>query len=76
LIIARLTKYPQWRVLNGEVGMTFIVDHFTRGIRGPIAHLRDYRYPNKWCPFRIWSVPVDCYQVVNEPVAVPGMLQT
>jgi hypothetical protein len=34
--------------------MTFIVDHFTRGIRGPIAHLRDYRYPQ-----RLVSVPIN-----------------
>jgi hypothetical protein len=56
--------------------MTFIVDHFTRGIRGPIAHLRDYRYPNKWCPFQIWSIPSTVTRLSMNRWQSLGLLKT
>lgn len=53
------------RVLDGKPGMVFIVDAFTNGARGPIAHVRDYRYANDSKPFQIWSIGADGYEVVS-----------
>jgi hypothetical protein len=56
------------RVLRGEPGMTFVVDEFTNGVLGPVAHVRDYRFPPsqlKAKPFQIWSIPFDGYEVVK-----------
>jgi hypothetical protein len=50
------------RVLDGALGMTFVVDRFTDGQAGKVAHVRDYRHR----PFQIWSIPADGYEIVGE----------
>jgi hypothetical protein len=56
------------RVLEGTVGMTFVVDHFTDTVdnRGQIAHVRDYRYSGGPLdrPFQIWSIGPEGYERV------------
>jgi hypothetical protein len=50
------------RVGEGALGMTFVVDGFTDGQAGKVAHVRDYRRR----PFQIWSIPADSYEIVGE----------
>jgi hypothetical protein len=55
------------RVLDGKVGMTFIVDSLTTCIHaGPVAHVRDYRYQHASLgrDFQIWSIPREGYEVI------------
>lgn len=53
------------RVLSGMVGMTFVVDKFTDGARGRVAHVRDYRYPNRPGGFQIWSIGAEGYEEIT-----------
>ena len=69
-MIARLTKDGTARVLNGEVGMTFIVDEITTNGLRRIAHVRDYRYPRvvngeRHADYQIWSIGPEGYQLVT-----------
>jgi hypothetical protein len=57
------------RVLDGALGMTFVVESFTDGEAGKVAHVRDYRHA--WThhlgrAFQIWSIPADGYEIVGE----------
>jgi hypothetical protein len=57
------------RVLDGALGMTFVVDHFTEGQSGNVAHVRDYRHigMHSLTPsFQMWSIPADGYEIVGE----------
>lgn len=67
--IAKLKQEGLARVLDGRVGMTFIVDKFTDGVAGKVAHVRDYRWPpetNMGRPFVIWSIAADGYELITE----------
>lgn len=61
------------RVLNGMVGMTFIVDKFTAGRAGfgMVAHVRDYRYPGNRRLFQIWSINSYGYDIVVDDQGEP-----
>lgn len=50
------------RVIKGQEGMIFVVDKFTDGISGQIAHVRDYRYDGFY-GYAIWSIPADGYEI-------------
>jgi hypothetical protein len=70
MTVARLTKAGATCVLDGEkafeAGMLFVVDNFTSGLMGPVAHLRDYRYgKDNHKGFQTWSVGADGYEVVG-----------
>lgn len=54
------------RVLDGRVGMTFVVDRFTDTVdhRGQMAHVRDYRYPGTYFPWQVWSLGPGDYEEV------------
>lgn len=52
------------RVLSSEPGMTFLVDKFTNGVRGMVAHVRDYRFPSPTQAYQIWSIPAEGYEIV------------
>ena len=54
------------RVLSGAAGMTFVVDSFTPGQQGQVAHVRDYRYPGAHYPWQIWSIPRPGYEVIDQ----------
>lgn len=56
------------RVLDGEVGMTFVVEATTKRIAGDgiVAHVRDYRYHNGQNDYQIWSIGPEGYEVVIE----------
>lgn len=61
----RLTPAGVNRVLHGAAGMTFLVDSFTDGVRGRVAHVRDYRYPNEGGkPYCIWSLSAGDYELI------------
>ena len=48
IYLVKLNMEGTSRVLNGEVGMTFIVDQFTVSAGRPgeyVAHVQDHRYP-------------------------------
>lgn len=64
-IVVVLKKEGLARVLNGKEGMTFVVNRFTVGLRGPVAHVRDYRYPGDHFPWQVWSLGADEYEVVT-----------
>ncbi len=62
--VIRLLPEGLPRVLNGQVGMTFIVNEFTEGAYGPVAHVRDYRFVSDASKFQVWSLAGDQYEVV------------
>lgn len=67
--VVRLKKEGLDRVLNGTVGMTFIVDRFTDTVddRGWMAHVRDYRYGRGTdSPYQVWSIGPDGYEEIKE----------
>lgn len=59
------------RVLDGRIGMTFVVDKFTDTIdnRGRMAHVRDYRYPTQGNGFQIWSLGPEDYDLLPAEAA-------
>jgi hypothetical protein len=65
MIVARLTEKGLARVLEGKVGMTFIVDRFG-GVGDKVAMLRDYRYPGDHFPYQIWAVGEGGYEIMSE----------
>lgn len=70
--VVRLKEKGLDRVLNGTVGMTFIVDKFTDTVddRGQMAHVRDYRFRREhWQTskmYQIWSIGPEGYEEVME----------
>jgi hypothetical protein len=62
--IIKLTPAGTARVSESTEGMTFIVDAWTDGERGKVAHVRDYRYPSKLRPFQIWSIAAGGYELI------------
>lgn len=72
--IARLLELGVARVLDGTAGMTFLVDTFTPGIAGPVAHVRDYRYrrDDVGKEFQIWSLAADQYELLPEHKTANG----
>jgi hypothetical protein len=62
----KLTEKGLERVLNGSVGMTFVVDSFTDGVKGKVAHVRDYRIPQNGKAFQIWSISADGYELIRK----------
>lgn len=64
--IAKINSEGVDRVLRGEVGMTFPVDHFTDSPNGRIAHVRDYRYAGGGHGFQIWSVAARGYDLITD----------
>jgi hypothetical protein len=65
MTVIKLKREGLHRVLKGSEGMTFPVDNFTRSLRGPVAHVRDYRFSREFKPFQVWSIPPDGYEVVG-----------
>lgn len=68
MIIVKINKQGISRVLNGEVGMTFIVDKFG-GVSGKTAHVRDYRFDNtnhNGKDYQIWSIGYEGYEEIKE----------
>ena len=68
MIVIRINEKALSRVMNGQIGMTFIVDEFTDTIddRGKIAHVRDYRYFNTFGRlYQIWSIDPEGYEVIE-----------
>lgn len=63
--IAILNKAGLRRVLNGQIGMTFVVDSFTTSISGQVAHVRDYRYNGAHYEYQIWSIASDGYHLLT-----------
>lgn len=74
MIIVKLLEGGLPRVLNGQVGMTFIVDKFSLRIdtnNQMIAHVRDYRYgKDNYRGFQIWTLGDQlvnlAYEVIHE----------
>lgn len=67
-MVVNLTPSGAVRVLNGSAGMTFVVDSLTLSGDGKsrVAHVRDYRYPNDFKPYQVWSLSEGDYVEVNE----------
>lgn len=55
VIVLTAEGFP--RVLEPRIGLTFIVDSVTKGLHGPVAHVRDYRYSSSTNAYCIWSIP-------------------
>jgi hypothetical protein len=70
-MIVKLTERGLSRVLNGQVGMTFLVDSMTPGVAGVVLHVRDYRYPrdDNGKPYQTWSITADDYEIINDDTA-------
>lgn len=69
MTVVKINEYALSRVLDGQIGMTFIVDKFTYRIdnRGQVAHVRDYRYPSKLKgDYQIWSIGPEGYTIIEE----------
>lgn len=68
MIAVNLKRSGLPRVLNGQVGQTFIVDVFSDTIdnRGRMAHVRDYRYASNQYEYQIWSLGPNDYEIVGE----------
>ena len=67
--VVRITEAGIDRVLNGQLGMTFPVDSYTKRLNSEelIAHVRDYRHAESPLrPFQIWSIPPGGYKVITE----------
>lgn len=71
LKVVKLTSRGEARVLDGKVGMTFIVDSWTQRVNTStpdmvIYHVRDYRYASSmrgpWC---IWTLSPGDYELVG-----------
>jgi hypothetical protein len=62
--VIRLLEGGVSRVLNGMVGLTFLVESFTEGVSGPVAHVRDYRYRSEPSTYQIWSLAADQYELL------------
>lgn len=54
--VIRINEKGVARVLNGQVGMTFIVDSWTNFSGYKVAHVRDYRYKDNNGDYQIWSI--------------------
>lgn len=65
--IALINDKGVGRILDGKVGMTFIVDKFTDTIdnRGQMAHVRDYRFTH-FNNYEIWSIGPEGYSLIEE----------
>lgn len=65
-VVVRPTRMGLRKILDGQEGMVFMVDKFTNGLLGPVAHVRDYRSgQDSHKGFTIWSLPYDEYEVVS-----------
>jgi len=71
MTIIKLLPAGRSRVLDGETGMTFVVDSFTDTYdnRGKVAHVRDYRHFKNCAtlgrPFQIWSIGPGGYEMIE-----------
>ncbi|MER9652499.1 hypothetical protein NKJ26_03140 [Mesorhizobium sp. M0152] len=66
MIVVKLNASGLHRVLDGKIGMTFIVDAFTESLSGGnIAHVRDYRYPQEGRPWQIWNIGPEGYDILT-----------
>ena len=63
--VAKLTEKGTVRTLDGKAGMTFVVDSFSNSTSGKNAHVRDYRYPNDYAKYQIWTLAPDHYELVE-----------
>ncbi len=65
--IVRINAIGVLRVLDGEVGMHFIVDHYTQRVDGgdKVAQVRDYRFADNYRGFQLWSIGTAGYEVVK-----------
>lgn len=66
--IVKLKQEGLARVLDGIIGMTFIVDRFIDTVdnRGKVAHVRDYRYAGDYNIYSIWSIGPEGYEEIKE----------
>jgi hypothetical protein len=61
ITIVELLASGVTRVLNGQAGMTFVVDRFTKSADGGYcAHVIDLRYNEQ-----IWTLSPDQYRVIH-----------
>lgn len=66
MIVVKINVKGCADVLDGTPGMTFIVERFTSGAAGKVAHVRDYRYRDlDNYPYQIWCIGGDGYEVVQ-----------
>lgn len=67
-MIVRLRLSGLCRVLDGRVGMTFVVAHLTpsASVGQYVAHVRDYRYDSPHGV--IWSLAPYEYDIITEPL--------
>lgn len=61
--VAILKESGVQRVLDGKIGMTFIIESFS-GFENRCANVKDYRYPNDVKPYQIWTLPDGGYRLV------------
>lgn len=64
-VVVRLKERGVTKVLDGMPNMTFIVDDFTVGLMGPVAHVRDYRHIRDDGRPQTWSLSADEYEVLS-----------
>lgn len=62
--VIRINERGAARVLNGTAGMTFVVERFSPGVAGEVAHVLDYRYPREDAVggYQSWSIAADGYE--------------
>lgn len=68
MTVIRLLSKGLDRVMDGQIGMTFIVDSFTDKVdnSGQVAHVRDYRYGRTIRDYQIWSIGPEGYKIIEE----------
>ena len=66
--VIKLTFAGTSRVLNGETGSTFVVDHWTEVAGLRTAHVRDYRFSHRDNTYQVWSLAPKHYELLREKV--------
>ena len=64
LVLVKLLKGGLERIPHSQIGQTFMVEDFTSGQAGDVAHIRDYRFPSKSRDYQVWSLAGDQYEVL------------
>lgn len=76
--IIRINERGAARVLNGTAGMTFVVERFSDGVAGEVAHVLDYRYPRDDAAggYQCWSIAADGYELLDSVFQHPRVTPT
>lgn len=67
IVVLTEAAVRSYRIPRAERGMAFVVDKFSNGVNGMVAHVRDYRFSERETggssDYAIWSIGADLYEV-------------